>query len=79
MSYPSCELRCAKLAARHIARANVVALVAEPVLGAAGVIVPPPGYWPLLQEACKAQGVLLVADEVLTGGGRCGSGCSTGA
>ena len=73
LNYPSCELRCAKLAARHIARANVAALVAEPVLGAAGVIVPPPGYWPLLQAACRAEGVLLVADEVLTGGGRCGS------
>ncbi|MEW6705197.1 MAG: aspartate aminotransferase family protein [Pseudomonadota bacterium] len=72
LQYPSCDLLCAKLAARHIARDNVVAFFFEPVLGAAGVIVPPPGYWEIIQSACKAQGVLLVADEIVTGGGRAG-------
>jgi 4-aminobutyrate aminotransferase-like enzyme len=73
LSYPSCELACAKLAVRHIARDNVAAFFFEPVLGAAGVIVPPPGYWDLIAAACKANGVLLVADEIITGGGRAGS------
>lgn len=73
LTYPSCDLLCAKLAARHIARDNVAAFFFEPVLGAAGVIVPPPGYWDIIQDACRAAGVLLVADEIVTGGGRTGS------
>lgn len=56
-----------------LTRSDVAALVAEPVQGAAGVIVPPPGYWEVISDACRRNGVLLVADEVLTGGGRTGS------
>jgi 4-aminobutyrate aminotransferase/(S)-3-amino-2-methylpropionate transaminase len=71
---PTCGLRCAALVRKHIAaKPNIAALVFEPVLGAAGVIVPPPGYWEQIAEACREHGVLLVADEVLTGGGRTGS------
>jgi 4-aminobutyrate aminotransferase-like enzyme len=71
---PTCGLRCASLVRKHIAdKPNVSALVFEPVLGAAGVIVPPPGYWEQIADACRDNGVLLVADEVLTGGGRTGS------
>ena len=70
----SCGVRCASLVRRHIAdKPNTSALVFEPVLGAAGVIVPPPGYWESVSEACRDNGVLLVADEVLTGGGRTGT------
>lgn len=74
LEYPSCEVRCARLVRRHIAaKPNVSALVFEPVLGAAGVIVPPPGYWEQIADTCRDNGVLLVADEVLTGGGRTGT------
>ncbi|MCX5388959.1 aspartate aminotransferase family protein [Streptomyces sp. NBC_00094] len=74
LTYPSCDLRCATLVTRHIAqKPNVSALVFEPVLGAAGVIVPPAGYWERVSEACRENGVVLVADEVLTGGGRTGA------
>ncbi|BCJ66310.1 aspartate aminotransferase family protein [Polymorphospora rubra] len=74
LTYPSCDVRCASLVRRHIAeKSNVSALFFEPVLGAAGVIVPPPGYWEQIAAACRDNGVLLVADEVLTGGGRTGS------
>jgi 4-aminobutyrate aminotransferase-like enzyme len=74
LTYPSCNLLCAELVCRQVATKDTVsALVFEPVLGAAGIIVPPPGYWEMITEACKASGVLLVADEVLTGGGRTGS------
>ncbi|MGE7433045.1 aspartate aminotransferase family protein [Kitasatospora sp. NPDC001175] len=74
LEYPSCGVRCATLVRRHIAeKPNVSALVFEPVLGAAGVIVPPPGYWEQIAESCRENGVLLVADEVLTGGGRTGT------
>ncbi|MBC2902405.1 aminotransferase class III-fold pyridoxal phosphate-dependent enzyme [Streptomyces cupreus] len=74
LHYPSCGVRCATLVRRHIAeKSNVSALVFEPVLGAAGVIVPPPGYWEQIADSCREHGVLLVADEVLTGGGRTGT------
>ncbi len=64
LTYPSCNLMCARLVCRHIAtKDNVAALVFEPVLGAAGVIVPPPGYWDLIATTCRENGVLLVADE----------------
>lgn len=74
LEYPSCDVRCASLVRRHITeKANVAALVFEPVLGAAGVIVPPPGYWDRIADSARQNGVLLVADEVLTGGGRTGN------
>ncbi len=52
--------------------ANVAAVFLEPVPGANGVLVPPDDYWPRVREACDRHGALLVADEVLTGFGRCG-------
>jgi 4-aminobutyrate aminotransferase-like enzyme len=74
LSYPSCDLLCARLTVRQVLeRSDVAALVAEPVQGAAGVIVPPTGYWDIVSEGCARGGVLLVADEVLTGGGRTGA------
>lgn len=51
---------------------TVAAVVAEPVQGAGGVIVPPADYFPLLRKVCDAHGVLLIADEVITGFGRTG-------
>jgi len=51
---------------------SVAAVVAEPVQGEAGVIVPPDDYWPRLRELCNHYGVLLIADEVQTGMGRTG-------
>ncbi|HEY2956856.1 MAG TPA: aminotransferase class III-fold pyridoxal phosphate-dependent enzyme [Actinomycetota bacterium] len=52
---------------------TVAAFVAEPVAGAAlGAAVPPDDYWPAVAEVCRAHGVLLVADEVMTGFGRTG-------
>jgi len=50
----------------------VAAVFLEPVPGANGVLVPPPDYWPIVRKACDDEGALLVADEVLTGFGRCG-------
>ncbi len=51
---------------------TVAAVVAEPVQGAGGVIVPPPDYFPLLRQVCDKYGLLLIADEVITGFGRTG-------
>ena len=52
---------------------DVAAVVAEPVQGEAGAIVPPDEYWPRLREVCTKYGVLLIADEVQTGMGRTGA------
>jgi len=51
---------------------TVAAVVAEPVQGAGGVIVPPADYFPLLRKVCDKYGLLLIADEVITGFGRTG-------
>ena len=51
---------------------TVAAVVVEPVQGAGGVIVPPSDYFPLLRKLCDKHGLLLIADEVITGFGRTG-------
>jgi adenosylmethionine-8-amino-7-oxononanoate aminotransferase len=51
---------------------TVAAVIAEPVMGAGGVIVPPETYFPKLREICDRYNVLLIADEVITGFGRTG-------
>jgi len=51
---------------------NVAAFVAEPVVGAGGVMAPPAGYFEAVQEVCREREVLLIADEVITGFGRLG-------
>jgi putrescine aminotransferase len=51
---------------------TVAAVIAEPVMGAGGVIVPPPSYFPRLRQICDRYDVLLIADEVITGFGRTG-------
>ena len=58
---------------------NVAAFIGEPVQGAGGVIVPPSTYWPEIQRIVDKYGILLIADEVITGFGRTGNwfGCQT--
>lgn len=51
---------------------NVAAFIGEPVQGAGGVIIPPPGYWQEVEAICRKYGILLVADEVICGFGRTG-------
>lgn len=52
---------------------TVAAFVAEPIVGAAlAAAVPPDEYWPAIAEVCRRHGVLLIADEVMTGFGRTG-------
>ncbi|HSB71216.1 MAG TPA: aspartate aminotransferase family protein [Candidatus Methylomirabilis sp.] len=52
---------------------TVAAVIAEPVQGAGGVIVPPDDYFPLVRQICTKHDVLFIADEVITGFGRTGS------
>ncbi|OYU74464.1 MAG: aspartate aminotransferase family protein, partial [Alphaproteobacteria bacterium PA3] len=51
---------------------TIAAFIAEPVQGAGGVIIPPAGYFERVQAVLKANDILLVADEVITGFGRLG-------
>jgi adenosylmethionine-8-amino-7-oxononanoate aminotransferase len=51
---------------------TVAAFIAEPVIGAGGVIVPPPEYFPRVRAICDRHGVLFIADEIITGFGRTG-------
>jgi adenosylmethionine-8-amino-7-oxononanoate aminotransferase len=71
-----CGARYAEALEREIQAsppATVAAFVAEPVAGAGlGAAVPPDDYWPAVAEVCRRHGVLLVADEVMTGFGRTG-------
>ncbi|HEX5825372.1 MAG TPA: aminotransferase class III-fold pyridoxal phosphate-dependent enzyme [Candidatus Limnocylindrales bacterium] len=53
--------------------ATVAAFVAEPIVGATlAAAVPPDDYWPKIAAVCRQHGVLLIADEVMTGFGRTG-------
>ena len=52
---------------------SLCAVVAEPVLSAGGIIVPPDGYFRRMRELCDAHGMLLVMDEAQTGFGRLGT------
>jgi adenosylmethionine-8-amino-7-oxononanoate aminotransferase len=52
---------------------TVACFVAEPIVGATlGAAVPPDDYWANIQQVCRDYGVLLIADEVMTGFGRTG-------
>ena len=56
----------------EIGAENVAAFIAEPVMGAGGVIVPPTGYHARTAEVCRKYEVLYISDEVVTGFGRLG-------
>ncbi len=51
---------------------QIAAVIGEPVIGAGGILHPPEGYWAAVQELCRRNDVLLIADEVITGFGRLG-------
>ena len=69
---------CGELAAAHIAdvidhegHAKVAAVLMEPNAGTNGIVAPD-SFWPALRETTRARGVYLIADEVMSGFGRCG-------
>jgi adenosylmethionine---8-amino-7-oxononanoate aminotransferase len=75
LTFPGCGIACLeevenKLKARH---KETAAVIIEPLLqGASGMIMWPPGYLKGIRSLCDRYGVLLIADEVLTGFGRTG-------
>ncbi|MFT3662627.1 MAG: aminotransferase class III-fold pyridoxal phosphate-dependent enzyme [Gordonia sp. (in: high G+C Gram-positive bacteria)] len=53
---------------------NIAAFIAEPIIGAGGVYLPPEGYLSEVRDICRDHDVLFIADEVVTGYGRIGHG-----
>jgi taurine---2-oxoglutarate transaminase len=71
--YPECGIACADYVEHMIENeGDVAAVIVEPVVGTNGVLVPPREYMPRLREICDRHGVLLIADEVMSGWGRTG-------
>lgn len=64
---------------KHEGAETVAAFIAEPLMGAGGVITPPKTYWEKIQAVCRRNDVLLLIDEVICGFGRTGQmfGCDT--
>ena len=72
-TYPGCGVACADYLEHMIANeSDVAAVIVEPVVGTNGVLIPPKEYMPKLRQICDRHGVLLIADEVMTGWGRTG-------
>src|SRR5246500_3105022 len=77
LTYPSCDLYCARhledTFKRVVAAEGVAAVIAEPVLGEGGFVAPPLDYFRTLVDICHKHGVLFIADEVQRGFGRTGA------
>jgi len=76
LSYPECNIACTDAIERTIQSEGpdtVIAVIAEPIIGGGGVIVPPDEYLPKLRDICERYDVLLILDEVITGFGRTGA------
>ncbi len=58
---------------------TIAAMIAEPIMGAGGVIVPPAGYFPAIQAVLDRHDIIMIDDEVINGFGRTGNwwGCQT--
>jgi adenosylmethionine-8-amino-7-oxononanoate aminotransferase len=76
LRYPECNVECAVELNRILERDgsdDVAAFIFEPVVGATlGAVPPPDGYVQRIAEICRQHGILLIADEVMTGMGRTG-------
>lgn len=71
----SCSCECAEDLERVIEQEgseSVAAFIAEPISTASGVAIPPEGYWKRIRQICDRHGILLIADEIVTGFGRTG-------
>ena len=75
LSYPSCDLACARDIERVIEfedPGQVSAFIGEPIQQGFGAYSPPREYWSIVREICDRHGVLLIIDEVICGFGRTG-------
>src|SRR5216684_2569426 len=75
-TFPQCEIACADDLQVYLLEhepEQAAAFIFEPVVGATlGAAVPPEGYAARIAEICRKNGILLIADEVMTGMGRTG-------
>lgn len=72
----NCDCSCLEVGFEQIDQQSVgslCAVVAEPVLSAGGIIVPPDDYFKRLKQLCEERGMLLILDEAQTGFGRLGA------
>lgn len=76
-SYVDFSINCARELEKLAVEGNIAAFIAEPILGAAGVIIPPKEYFQTIKEICVKYDVLLILDEVATGFGRTGKWFAT--
>ena len=70
-----CAVRCARAVEDLILLHNpstIAAVIAEPVAMPQGAVVPGDEYWPMLRDICDRYGILLIADEIISGFGRTG-------
>ena len=76
LEYPQCNVACADEMEKYLGEnepETVAAFIFEPVSGATlGAVAPPDGYAERIAEICRRHGILLIADEVMTGIGRTG-------
>ena len=75
LNYPACDIACAEEVRQVIETSTsgeVAALIIEPIQGNAGIVTPPPEYFPRLKEILQEYGTLLIVDEVQSGFGRTG-------
>lgn len=75
LSYPNCEMRCAKDVAeviRYETPGQIAGFIAESIQGVGGVVVPPREYLQIVYDAVRQAGGLCIADEVQGGFGRTG-------
>ncbi|MDE3137725.1 MAG: aspartate aminotransferase family protein [Acidobacteriota bacterium] len=76
LEYPQCNVACADELEKYLEENDpetVAAFIFEPVSGATlGAVAPPAGYAERIAEICRRHGILLIADEVMTGIGRTG-------
>jgi 4-aminobutyrate aminotransferase-like enzyme len=80
MSYPSCGVACVDFmreALKKQTAGSVAAIIAEPIQGTNGNVVPPDEFLPAVKEVAKEIGALFISDEMITGFGRTGKafGC----
>jgi taurine--2-oxoglutarate transaminase len=74
LSYPQCGVQCARYLDYMIREeGNVAAIIVEPIVGTNGRLIPPPEYYPMLRKICDEHGVMLIADEVMSGWFRTGT------
>lgn len=75
-TYPSCNLRCAEALneffVNQVAGDQVAAVIAEPVQGEGGFIVPPRDYFARVKKICEENGIVFIMDEIQSGMGRTG-------